>query len=508
MGAYAAGYGHLVAKYDLRATPNWCASLIDTAVKGRTTALVGDQQVQRFEPRYAPGESLRAHLEFALRYEGVNLQILALLFARTGAEEISAWVCASPASKYARRAAFLYEFLTSSELAVDAPAKGNYVPLLDPDDYVVAADPWREARFRILNNLPGDARFCPLVRKTAAIKSLIAKDLRARTRETLARYDAPLLARAANYLYLKETQSSYAIEREKPPPGKAARFAALLKSAADDGKPLSESLLVQLQNAILDPRFHEFQYRTKQNWIGDALGHYRRIELVPPRPEEVPALMSGLIALANRHLGAEPTLDPIALAASVAFGFVFVHPFMDGNGRIHRFLIHRILAGCGFTPRGFVLPVSAVMLANVEQYRLALQAFSRPVLELTQFTPDAPEAPAKGNDAVYFRYFDATPQTEFLWSALERTVEQDLEQEIRFLLHYDRAYRALDELFDWPKGALGTFIRVLHQNGGKLSKRKRADLFDYLTDEEVSKFEAVFAEAFALDRYPLPPPPE
>ncbi|HEY4658828.1 MAG TPA: cell filamentation protein Fic, partial [Gemmatimonadaceae bacterium] len=314
MGAYAVGYGDLVAKYDLRATPNWCASFIDTAVKGRTTALVGAQQVQRFEPRYAPGEGLRAQLEFALRYEGVNLQILALLFARTGAEEISAWVRASPTSKYARRAAFLYELLTASELPVSALAKGNYVPLLDPENYMVAADPRREARFRIVNNLPGDARFCPLVRKTAAIEACAAKDLRARTRETLARYDAPLLARAANYLYLKETQSSYAIEREKPPPDRAARFAALLKSAADDDEALSEPLLVALQNAILDPRFHEFQYRTQQNWIGDALAHYRRIELVPPRPDDVPALMDGLVALANRHLGAEPTLDPIALA--------------------------------------------------------------------------------------------------------------------------------------------------------------------------------------------------
>jgi Fic family protein len=505
MGAHAAGYGHLVAKYDLRATPHWCTSLIDTAVRGRTTALVGAQRVQRFEPRYAPGESLQAQLEFALRYEGVNLQILALLFAKTGAREISAWLHATPTSKYARRAAFLYEFLTARELPVERQVRGNYVPLLDPEDYVVAANPRREPRFRMIDNLPGDSRFCPLVRKTAAIKAFAAKDLRARIRETLARYDAPLLARAANYLYLKETQSSYEIEREKPAPGKAARFADLLKSAADEDRPLSEALLVELQNAILDPRFHEFQYRTKQNWIGDALGHYRRIELVPPRPDDVPGLMDGLVAFANRHLGAEPSLDPIALAASVAFGFVFVHPFMDGNGRIHRFLIHRLLAGCGFTPKGFVLPVSAVMLANLEHYRLALQSFSRPVLELTQFTPDAPDAPAKGNDAVYFRYFDATPQTEFLWFALERTVEHDLEQEIRFLFHYDRAYRELNELFDWPKGALETFIRVLHQNGGTLSRRKHADLFAYLTDEEVRRFEAVFADAFELENRALAP---
>ena len=31
-------------------------------------------------------------------------------------------------------------------------------------------------------------------------------------------------------------------------------------------------------------------------------------------------------------------MDPIVAAAVLAFGFVYVHPFEDGNGRIHRYL--------------------------------------------------------------------------------------------------------------------------------------------------------------------------
>ena len=41
---------------------------------------------------------------------------------------------------------------------------------------------------------------------------------------------------------------------------------------------------------------------------------------------------------------------PVVHAAAIAFGFVFVHPFEDANGRIHRFLIHNILARSRFTP--------------------------------------------------------------------------------------------------------------------------------------------------------------
>ena len=36
--------------------------------------------------------------------------------------------------------------------------------------------------------------------------------------------------------------------------------------------------------------------------------------------------------------------NPFLIEAAIAYGFVFLHPFEDGNGRIHRFLIHNILS--------------------------------------------------------------------------------------------------------------------------------------------------------------------
>ncbi len=199
----------------------------------------------------------------------------------------------------------------------------------------------------------------------------------------------------------------------------------------------------------------------------------------------------------NGQKGGEPLFDPVVYAAGIAFGFVFIHPFMDGNGRIHRYLIHDVLANAGFTPRGIVLPVSAVILANLDEYISVLESYSRPVRQRTEYSPSTPEVPATGNDAVYFKYFDATEQAEFLYKALERTVEEDLQQEIDFLLGFDRARQKLNQLLDWPNHSLELFIRVVHQNDGKLSRNKRQSHFDWMTEDEVIEAEDVVQNAFS-----------
>lgn len=504
MNGAPVGYAHLIERHALAAKPLLIHARVSSGTKGRGLRAHGDHLELAVEPSYHPGESLVDHLQFALRYEGINLEVLALLFERTGAPQIEAWLAQQPESVYARRAAFLYEWLTGTRLAAAVPRKARYVPVLDTGMQFGPADGPRDKRLRVVNNLPGARAFCPLVRRTAYLAEMVAKDLRARAQQTLARYDPDLLRRAASFLYLKETQSSFEVEREKPSAGRAQRFADLLRQA-EVGRPLAEARLVELQHAIVDPRFHEFTWRRTQNWIGKDLGYRRRIDFVPPRPDDLPALMAGLLELAEmsrQWTGSTPRdtpyVDAVVLATVIAFGFVFLHPFMDGNGRIHRYLIHEVLATAGFTPRGIVLPVSAVILAHLDEYIAALEAFSRPLMARTLYNPDTPEVPAAGNDALYFRYFDATEQAEFLYRALERTIEEDLQQEIEFLLGFDRAQHALNALLDWPDHSLELFIRLVHQNGGTLSKTKRASHFAWMTDAETEVAERAVVDAFGL----------
>ena len=66
----------------------------------------------------------------------------------------------------------------------------------------------------------------------------------------------------------------------------------------------------------------------------------------------------------------------------LSFAFVYIHPFQDGNGRIHRFLIHYALASFHFTPEGIVFPISAAIARDTQKYTKVLEAFSKPLLEL------------------------------------------------------------------------------------------------------------------------------
>lgn len=84
-------------------------------------------------------------------------------------------------------------------------------------------------------------------------------------------------------------------------------------------------------------------------------------------------------------------VDPVCAAAAASFGFVFIHPFEDGNGRIHRFLKHQMLASSGFTPHQMLFPVSAVMMRDRSRYDEILEGFShrfRPTSTTRCIRPD------------------------------------------------------------------------------------------------------------------------
>jgi hypothetical protein len=492
-GIESTGYGGLIKHFALKLPPHHISSFI--AEKGARKTIVTDGIRNEIYPnRYRPRQTSYSLLEFALKYEGINLCILQQLFKVVDVDEVRSGILETPGGKYARRIWFLYEYLTGEKLDVPDPPVTNYVPVLDPEKYYTA-EGTRSKRHRVLNNLLGSPGFCPIVRKSQKLEELSSATLRDKVSETLHSYPDDLIRRATAYLYTKETKTSFEIENVVPGADRMARFVDLLRRAGREDF-LTKQSLVDLQQAIVEGRFAEEDYRDEQNYVGQSvrLGN-EIVHYVPPKPEDVNSLMDAFLETARRLTDSD--LDPIIASAIVSFGFVFIHPFRDGNGRVHRFLIHHVLRRRNFTLPGLIFPVSATMLRERDKYDTILETVSKPVMELVEYDLDDEGRMVVLNETVdYYRYLDLTGVVEGLFDMIEGTIGVDLVEELDFLTCYDQAKSEVQLIVDLPDRLLDLFIRLVVQNRGQLSRRKRNSLFRMLEDDEVTLMERAVRDAF------------
>lgn len=493
-GTRPAGYEALIVRYKLEVIPNWHRSFVAAGGIHRTSTSAGVTE-EIYPPKYWPGDSPADQLEFALKYDGTNLAILARIFQALPRKEILAHVKSKPTGKYARRLWFWYEFLTGKPLPLGDLTQGNYIYLLDPKEYYTDATARPLRRQRINDNLLGNRLFCPMVRRTTTLQDFERADLPERCRKVVAAYPPRLLKRALSYLYTKETKSSLEIEHIKHDSTRIERFVALLQLAEREDF-CDKARLIDLQNRIVDPRFRDSDYRKNQNYVGETVARQKeKVHFAGPKPEDLPGLVEGLL---GAHLRMDRGgVSPVAHAAAIAYGFVFLHPFEDGNGRIHRFLIHNILARRDFTPQGVMFPVSASMLKNPADYDTSLEAFSRPLMPLVEYSLDDDGRLTVHNEtASWYRYIDMTPQAEALFKFIERTISTELVEELTFLASYDRTKAAIQEIVDLPDRQIDRFIRSCMQNNGCLSARKRTSHFASLSAKEIEGMEEAIRSSY------------
>ncbi|MFA6270600.1 MAG: Fic family protein [Candidatus Paceibacterota bacterium] len=479
------GYGKLQELYNLDVLPHYCVSYI--AMKGERRTIVEPLLTTEIYPfRYDPGDLPGVLIEFALKYEGVNLEILYSIFQKMEEKEICKHILASPLGIYTRKIWFLYEFLMKQKLDIPDLAQGNYAELLDSSSYYPAA-PLRSRRHRINNNLPGDRRFCPVVRKTDILEKYSTMQFEKQCGDMLEKYSPELLSRSLAYLYAKETKSSFEIENVIPEKQRTARFIALLRRAGKE-KLLNKEALVKLQKAIVDERFALNDYRDFQNYVGESIGLEKEIvHYVSPRPDDIAEMMDGMIFCSENML--ESKMHPVITAAVVSFGFVLLHPFEDGNGRLHRFLIHHILSKTGFTPGNLIFPVSATMLKQIARYDEVLESFSKPLMEHVEYRLNSEgEMQVLNQTGVHYRYIDMTFFAERLFEFVKDTIEKELKGELDFIIWYDELVKSLREIVDMPDRKIDLFIKLCIQNRGKISSGKRGT-FEKLTDHEISRME-------------------
>jgi Fic/DOC family protein len=445
-------------------------------------------------PRHAPTADLQGHLTFALKYEGLDLAVLSRLFGAVEPSQIESLVRAKPTGSYARRIWFLYEWLTGRRLDLPNAERGSYVPAVDPEQQW-AIEGGNSPRHRVRNNLPGTRSFCPLVFRTATLEQFIAMDLARRARDVVAQVPRDLLARAAAFLLLKDSKSSYAIEGESAPRDRIQRWGRAIGEAGR--QPIALDELLRLQAMVIgDARFVRLGLRQAGGFVGE---HDRDSGMPLPshisaRPDDLPSLIDGMVAFDR---GPAQSLDAVIAAAVLAFGFVYAHPFDDGNGRIHRYLIHHVLAQRGFNPPGVAFPVSAAILERIDDYRAVLEDYSSRVLPVVRWEPAADGNVNVLNDtADFYRFFDATPHAQFLYSCVKKTIEEELPQETAFLRRYDEFRGRIEAMVDMPDRTADLLFRFLRQNGGRLSNRAREKEFAEMSDAEVTRVEEAYAACF------------
>jgi Fic family protein len=451
---------------------------------------------QLFTPRHAPDDTLSGHLEFALKWEGVHLGVLAALFKVVPNADIAAAVRSKPTGAYARRLWFLYEWLTGRQLDIRDPGKVRAVAVVDPTKQFAIVGGKVSSRHKVIDNLPGTRAFCPMVRRTKTLEGYAAKGLDKVARDVVGRIHADIMARAAAFLLLSDSKSSFSIEGERPSPKRAARWGQVIGEAGS--RKLSIAELERLQRIVIgDARFVHLGLRVEGGFVGmhDRTNNEPIPDHISARAEDLQSLVEGVIAYVARAV--DGAVDPVVIAAAAAFGFVYVHPFSDGNGRLHRWLIHHVLAASGYNPPGVIFPVSAAILRNIDGYRGILESYSRPLLEHIDWRA-APNGNVEvlNDTAEYYRYFDATAHAEFLYRCVEQTIQHDLPEEVAYLQAYDRFARGVQEIADMPAEKIELLHRFLRQEDGRLSKRAREDEFAALADHEAEQIEALYRASF------------
>lgn len=489
-----------------------------------TVATADRRRVETYPKAMRPGPTVEGHLFFAFRYEPIHLEFLARLFQEIGPADIEAWIRKEPTGQYARKAGFFYEWLTGKRLDVPDVIAGNYVDALDPDQYLAAPRSVNNQRWRVRDNLPGTRGFCPLVMYTEMVREVSAYSCAEALQSLEVQFGGELLLRSANWLSHKESRASFLIEHEEQHVDRVRRFAAAMgRRCGENGDPLQEEVLTQLQEEILG-KATRYGLRKSPVFVGHNDAFTSVVDYIAPQWEDARELLAGLrVAMAKTE-----GQSSIVRAAVASFAFVYIHPMADGNGRISRFLVNDVLRRDGAVPAPFILPISATITNNSRErvgYDRALEAFSKPLMHRfgdrydfntevecedgvrTNFRFDAYSEAMPA-----WRYPDLTHQVEYVGHVVRMTIEDEMTNEATYLRDLERARVAVKNRLEGPDTDIDAIIRSLQQNGWQLSGslRKRfpqlgdANLVEAIIDDLRAVFEPP-AEVVGEDRDDVDP---
>lgn len=148
---------------------------------------------------------------------------------------------------------------------------------------------------------------------------------------------------------------------------------AAMRKALSLSSELSIAYICAIHKTLIDPTGNSFggELRDEQVWVGGTAYSPHGALYVPPVPERVEACLDDLVAFAARD-----DVNALAKAAIVHAQFETIHPFIDGNGRTGRVLLHHVLQQGGVLANS-TLPVSAGLLHDSDAYMAAIAAYQQ-----------------------------------------------------------------------------------------------------------------------------------
>lgn len=480
------GGAWLVAQYGLQLVmPLAVQSRMGTR---RKTERANGITTETYVASMRPSADLRGHLTFHLKHEVPHLEMLCRLFDCVDPSELVAWIEDEPSGQYSRKAGFWYEWLTGRLLDVKVPIAGSYVDVLDAHKLVAAsaglAVPSR--RWRVRDNLPGSPAFCPVVRKTSEVQEALGIDLPQLLNELAQEFGGDVLMRSAVWMTLRESKSSFAIEGEADQADRVQRFADVLARRTGVGAlPVDDGSLAQLQSDILGRRTTLQQLGIRQSpvFVGEVVRYQEVVHYVAPPAADLRAMLDGMAVFWARTQGQSALMRSTVMA----FGFVYVHPLADGNGRVHRFLVNDVLRRDGVVQAPMILPLSSLITRDAAERRAydeVLDVISRPLMSALSGAYGFAAAQSAYPDGIQsnfefagesiarpvWRYLDLTRHVMYLADVLVRTIRVDMREESRYLQQHAQARAAIKDIVEMPDMQIDRIIRSVEANQGKLSK--------------------------------------
>ncbi|HBX36317.1 MAG TPA: hypothetical protein DEG76_03015 [Pseudohongiella sp.] len=444
-----------------------------------------------------------AQMHAAIKHQGIRLHFFAAMFRKVNVAEFTTFIASKPMSQYNRVLWFLFEWLTNSKLDLPDLKSGNYINLFEDEFYYTLKTGHRDKRTRVINNALGTSEFCPTVRKTPEIRRLekidVYKTAYAKMQGIGEFLSVDVIGRSINYLYTKETKSSTEIEKEKPDRQKMQRFLNAIKNVGL--YELNSQSIINVQNQIVAEKFRATDYRTSEIYVGTTIQRFglqdEDVHYVGAKQTHVASMMHGLLKL-HENLMLDQSIPPLIHATIISFGEVYIHPFDDGNGRLHRYLIHEVMKHRE-PEHQFIIPISAAILKNQSKYDKVLETVSIPIMAMLDYEFDDENRIVINNDIDYmYRFPDYTEHVKFVYDMMDTAVSEDLLQEVCLLTVFDRLKKFVNSRIDVPNKHIDTALSIIIQNGGKTSIRKRKAI-EKLFDAETLNLVETLSERLISD---------